>query len=160
MFDTHLENKVAIVTGANSDIGAAIARALAKQEVKVAVHYFPGAPERPGLLHTSLGTSAAEAIVQEIQANGGKATAFGADLLCPDSATKLFAEVEKQIEPIDLLINNAAHCEAPDTTLEIESGIIDRHFAVNVRAAVLLTQEMVKRRKQNRPLDGSVEYQH
>jgi 3-oxoacyl-[acyl-carrier protein] reductase len=44
-----------------------------------------------------------------------------------------------------VLVNNAAHCEGPDTITQISAGGIDRHLAVNTRAPVLLMQEYVRR---------------
>lgn len=43
--------------------------------------------------------------------------------------------------PIEILVNNAAHCESPDTILEVTAGGLDRHFAVNARAPALLVHE-------------------
>lgn len=63
-----------------------------------------------------------------------------------ESAVTLFDEVERHLGSVDVLINNAAHCEASDTLEQIDAGVIDRHFAVNMRSAVLLSQQFFKRR--------------
>ena len=57
----------------------------------------------------------------------------------------LFDRAEAAFERVDILVNNAAHCEMPDDILTTSAGSIDRYFAVNVRAAVLLIAEYVKR---------------
>ncbi|WP_304487880.1 glucose 1-dehydrogenase [Edaphobacter albus] len=84
-----LENKVALVTGAATGIGASIADALAQAGATVAVH----GNRRPA-------TETAQAI-------GAKAVAFQADLSSPEGAEKLFAEVKDKLGKIDILINNA-----------------------------------------------------
>ena len=48
---------------------------------------------------------------------------------------------------VDILVNNAAHCEAPDDILTTTAGSIDRHFEVNTRAAVLMIAEYVRRHR-------------
>lgn len=47
--------------------------------------------------------------------------------------------------PVDILVNNAAHCEVPDTIAEVTPESLDRHFGVNARAATLLIAEFVRR---------------
>lgn len=84
-----LDQKVALVTGAATGLGAAIAEALAQAGATVAVH----GNRRPA-------TETAEAI-------GPKATAFQADLSSTSGAEELFAGVKKKLGKIDILINNA-----------------------------------------------------
>lgn len=52
---------------------------------------------------------------------------------------------EKAFGDIDILVNNAAHCNYPDNVLDTTAEKIDRHFAVNTRAVVLIMQEFGKR---------------
>jgi len=84
-----LDQKVALVTGAATGIGASIAEALAQAGATVAVH----GNRRPA-------TETAEAI-------GEKAAAFQADLSKTTGAEQLFAEVKDKFGRIDILINNA-----------------------------------------------------
>jgi 2-deoxy-D-gluconate 3-dehydrogenase len=84
-----LDQKIALVTGAATGIGASIAEALAQVGATVAVH----GNRRPA-------TETAEAI-------GEKAAAFQADLSSPAGAEQLFAEVKERFGRIDILINNA-----------------------------------------------------
>jgi 3-oxoacyl-[acyl-carrier protein] reductase len=55
-----------------------------------------------------------------------------------------------------VLVNNAAHCETPDTITGISGGGIDRHFAVNTRAPVLLMREFVRRYEARNATFGSI----
>ncbi len=145
MIDTQLQHKVALVTGANAGIGAAIARALAAQGTAVAIHYLADVPLQAGVMHTALGQSAAQEVVECIEAKGGRAVALGGDLNDANLHAQLFDETQVLLGPVDILINNAAHCEDADTLSAIDAGVIDRHFAVNVRAATLLSQQLAWR---------------
>jgi 2-deoxy-D-gluconate 3-dehydrogenase len=101
-----LDGKVALVTGAATGLGAAIAAALAEAGAAVAVH----GNRRPG-------TETAAALT----ADGHNAAAFQADLSTTAGASTLFTAVEAHFGHIDILINNAGtiHREAAvDTTLE------------------------------------------
>jgi len=84
-----LDNKIALVTGAATGLGAAIATALAQAGATVAVH----GNRRPA-------TETAQAI-------GDKASAFQADLSSTTGAEELFAQVKEKFGRIDILINNA-----------------------------------------------------
>jgi 3-oxoacyl-[acyl-carrier protein] reductase len=57
------------------------------------------------------------------------AIALAADLAVPGAAASLFDEVEQRLGPVDVLVNNAAHCESPDTVDGLE-----RHYRVNAIA--------------------------
>jgi 3-oxoacyl-[acyl-carrier protein] reductase len=127
---TSLANKTALVTGASRGIGRATARALAAAGARVIVHYGNASGE-------------AESLVAEIRSSGGKADAVGVDLVAPDGAHKLAAEVRKLIgERLDILVANAGVATAAsieDQTVEE----FDRMFAVNVRAPFFLVQQLL-----------------
>src|SRR5215469_18650355 len=90
----NLQGKVALVTGASKGIGAGIARELASRGAAVAVNY-------------SGSKAAAEKLVTEIKAVGGKALAVQADLSNPDSIGPFVEKVARELGPIDVLVNNA-----------------------------------------------------
>jgi 3-oxoacyl-[acyl-carrier protein] reductase len=89
-----LESKVALVTGASRGIGRAIAEALASSGVSVAVNYLAQA-------------TAADQVVDAIQASGGRAIALQADVRSPQSVRAMVHRVEEVWGAVDILINNA-----------------------------------------------------
>jgi 3-oxoacyl-[acyl-carrier protein] reductase len=88
------ETKVALVTGASGVIGAAMAKALASAGFRVAVHYRQG-------------KESADEVVERIVAGGGEALAVEADLSREESVASMFDRVERQLGPLDYLVNNA-----------------------------------------------------
>jgi 3-oxoacyl-[acyl-carrier protein] reductase len=89
-----LERKVALVTGASKGIGAGIAKALASAGAAVVVNY---ASDRPG----------AEAVVNAITKDNGRAVAAQADVSKPADVARMFAEAERKFGTLDILVNNA-----------------------------------------------------
>jgi glucose 1-dehydrogenase len=89
-----LEGQSALVTGANSGIGKAVAIALANDGAKVVVNYVT----KPEL---------ADAVVEEIKANGGTAIALQADVSNEQQVQSMFQEMYKSFGTIDILVNNA-----------------------------------------------------
>jgi len=93
--DLELSGKVALVTGAGQGLGRAIGLAFAREGAHVAFHYHASA-------------AGAEAAAIEARALGVKALAVGADLREDDAVSAAVARVERELGPIDALVNNAA----------------------------------------------------
>ena len=170
MIDPRLENKVALVTGANHGIGVAIAKALATQGAKVFITFFRDTcryskeelqrAKARGIggdtLYRAMQQQSATPLLESIQAQGGIAMAHEADLANPDNIPLLFDLCESHLGGVDVLVNNHTHCvlETFDPSLVtdegggvqlITAGGIDAHLAVNTRAYALLMAEYFKR---------------
>ena len=89
-----LKGQSALVTGANSGIGKAVAIALANDGANVVVNYVTK-PE------------VAQQVVDEIKANGGTAIALAADVSKEDQVQEMFQAMYKEFGTIDILVNNA-----------------------------------------------------
>ena len=121
--------------------------------------------QKPGLpFFFSQQAKSADEVVQEIRNAGGKAASWECDLAIPKAVSALFDCAEDELGPVDVLVNNAAEYLAdtfiPESKLQdtdaalweggpwmatISSDSIDRHFAVNTRAAALLMAEFTRR---------------
>ena len=88
------EDKTVLVTGASRGIGAETARAFAHEGARVAVNYLQDADN-------------ARAVTDAIAAQGRKALAWAADVRDAEAVNAMVAEVESQLGPIDVLVNNA-----------------------------------------------------
>ena len=151
MIDTKLKEKTALITGANTGIGKAIALAFATQRTNIVIHYLgrkleieePFQPEYYGFR----GKEGALELADQIKRTGSQATIAEANLCLPEAIPGLFDEAEKAFGRVDILVNNAAHCEMPDDIFSATASNIERHFAVNTRATVLLISEFVRRHK-------------
>src|ERR1700740_371871 len=94
MKNGRLTGQVAVVTGASKGIGAAIARQLAAEGAAVVVNYASS-------------RTAADKIVGEITARGGRSIAVQADVAKKSEIDRLFAETQNAFGQPDILVNNA-----------------------------------------------------
>jgi NAD(P)-dependent dehydrogenase (short-subunit alcohol dehydrogenase family) len=124
--------RVMIVTGASRGIGATIARQAALSGYSVAVNY-----------HRS--TAAAEAVVAEILATGGRAVALCADVSQSEEAARLFAEVDRELGVLDVLVNNAGVIGAPTPIEAATRTHLAEVFAANVLSMFFCCREATLR---------------
>jgi glucose 1-dehydrogenase len=120
----------ALVTGASSGIGRAIAIALGEAGADVVVNYASGAEK-------------AEAIVQQITDNGARAMAIKADVSDETQVQSMFAEMQREFGTIDILVNNAGlQQDAPFHELTLAQW--NRVMGVNLTGQFLCSREAVK----------------
>ncbi|MCK1798870.1 SDR family oxidoreductase [Streptomyces sp. XM4193] len=144
MIDTRLHGRNVLVTGGSANIGAAISRAFAAQGARVAIHHLTEerpAPEGTRWGHLTPEAAGAEELAREL-ANGS--AAVSADLSVPRAPARLIAEATELLGPLDVLVNNAAHCESPDTVDSLTAESLERHYRVNVVAPALLIAEAAR----------------
>ena len=121
---------MALVTGAGRRIGAAIARDLARHGWAVAIHYRSSGGE-------------AQALVQEIEAAGGRAVALPCDLAREAEVETLVPRAAEALGPLTCLVNNASAFEMDKIdTATRESW--DRHIETNLRAPLVLSQAFAR----------------
>lgn len=170
MLNYNLNNKVALITGANHGIGAATAKALAADGVKVFITFYRTSPEdygvtynkakaakEPGMpLYHFLRTKDAQEVVASIVNEGGTATAWETDLTDSKNITLLFDKVKSEFGSVDILVNNAAEYRNNDAIDTITAEDIEKTYSVNVKATILLIAEFVKRHKKNKKEWGRI----
>jgi 3-oxoacyl-[acyl-carrier protein] reductase len=120
----------ALVTGASRGIGAAIARALARDGWPVGVNYRQDA-------------KGAEAVVKEITDAGGRAIALQGDVADPATADELFKKLEEELGPVLVLVNNAG-VRADGLSPQIDDDDWQKVIDTNLSAAFRLTRRALR----------------
>jgi 2-deoxy-D-gluconate 3-dehydrogenase len=126
LFDLHGRN--ALVTGANTGLGQAMAVALA------------GAGARIGLV----GRTAPTDTVSRIESLGGECVVVMADLSAHGAAERVVLEVSSQLGPIDVLVNNAGIIRRTDA-VEFSEKDWDDVLEVNLKVPFFLAQGVARR---------------
>ena len=124
-----LNNRVALVTGGSRGIGRAIAVSLAEAGASIAVNYRDKAAE-------------ARNVAETIRGAGGRAMAIGADVSLAAEVAAMMAAIERDLGPVDVLINNAG-IGLVRTVDDLTEDDFDRTIAVNLKSVFLCTQAVV-----------------
>jgi 3-oxoacyl-[acyl-carrier protein] reductase len=153
---------VAVVTGANHGIGAAIAMALASSGAGVVATYLRSAPSTgsgPDAYRDARAGDGSE-VIARIEAGGGKAIGVEIDLTAAASVQHLFDLAEAEFGPVDILVNNASAWLAdtfgdpgPDRIgrdlAPVTAEGIDEVFGVDSRASALMIAEFARRHREH-----------
>jgi NAD(P)-dependent dehydrogenase (short-subunit alcohol dehydrogenase family) len=128
---TGIRGRVALVTGAGRGIGRAIALALAAEGARVAL--------------SARTRSEIDEAARAIQAAGGEALAFEADLADRNVPAELAARVRRDLGPIDILVNNAGvgSSSNPKPVVDFDDDFWDLSVAVNMTAPYLLSKAVL-----------------
>ena len=124
-----LENRVALVSGASRGIGKAIALALAAEGAHLAVNYRQQ-------------HDAAEEVGAQIRKLGRRAIVIRADVSLAPAVDALVATVERELGPIEILVNNAGITQIKPFS-DLHESDWDEIIRVNLKSAFLLTQAVL-----------------
>ncbi len=133
-----------IITGASRGIGAATALMAADKGYGVCVNYRTG-------------SSAAEQVVAQIIAAGGRAIAVGADVAKEKDVAGMFDQASDKLGPVGALVNNAGILETQSSFSEIGVERFRRILETNVIGAFICAREAVRRMsRSNGGIGGSI----
>ena len=128
--ETNLDGQRALVTGANSGIGEAIARGLAEAGAAVVVNYVTG-------------DDRAQAVVEEIEAAGGRAIAVRADVSDEREVQSMFGQAIDAFGSLDIVVNNAGlQADAPLHEMSLTQW--QRVIGVNLTGQFLCAREAIR----------------
>jgi 3-oxoacyl-[acyl-carrier protein] reductase len=124
-----LQNRIALVTGASRGIGRAIAIALAAAGADVAVNYRKE-------------QAAADEVCVEIRGLGRRAAPLQADVSLALEVDRLVSAVERDLGPVEILVNNAGITQLKHFA-ELGEADWDEILRVNLKSAFLMTQRVL-----------------
>ncbi|MFI5952581.1 SDR family oxidoreductase [Cryptosporangium sp. NPDC051539] len=122
---------VAIVTGGSRGIGRSVATTLASQGAAVVVSYAGR-------------TDAANEVVEEITASGGRAVAVQGDIADETAVAALFDTAEKEFGGVDVVVNAAGRM-ALSTVVDLDLDDLDAMHRTNIRGAFVVAREAARR---------------
>ncbi|HMG73246.1 MAG TPA: SDR family NAD(P)-dependent oxidoreductase [Pyrinomonadaceae bacterium] len=132
-----LTNRVALLTGASSGIGAATAELLAELGARVAIGYYQN-------------EAGAEEVRARIASAGGSAITIRADVRKLDQILPLVTQAVTELGPIDILVNNAGSLIERQKIAEMTTQRWDEVMDLNLKSAMLCSQalapSMIERR--------------
>jgi NAD(P)-dependent dehydrogenase (short-subunit alcohol dehydrogenase family) len=121
-----------LITGGGRGIGAAIAIAAARAGYDVAFSYKSDSKR-------------AEAVVADIKSIGRKAFALQSDVAREDEVVALFARVDKELGPLNALVNNAGITGRAARVQDVDAATVNEVMAANVTGSFICAREAVKR---------------
>ncbi len=137
-----LKDKIAVVTGGSSGIGQAIAIRLGQEGVNVAVNYV-GRPEGAEATKDAI-EGGIERCMREVEDAGARALLVEADVSSEDEVEAMFSMVEKDLGPVDFLVNNAG-IQISSGSDSLDPKAFDRVLSVNLRGSFLCAQQTIRR---------------
>ncbi|UXH46127.1 SDR family oxidoreductase [Rossellomorea vietnamensis] len=124
-----LADKVAVITGAATGIGAATAKVFAQEGATVVC--------------ADVNEEEMNKTVDEIKSEGGNAMAFQLDVSSEESVTSFAEEIKKKFGVIDVLFNNAGVDEQGGKVHEYPVELFDRIIAVDLRGTFLCSKYLI-----------------
>lgn len=127
-----LEGRKALITGADSGIGAAVAIAFAREGADVALSYLPAEEED------------AQHVKKVIEETGRKAVLLPGDLSEKDFCTQVVEDAVRELGGLDALVNNAGKQIALDDLAELDDEQWTTTYEVNIHAIFRITKAALK----------------
>lgn len=125
-----LQGKTALVTGASTGIGAAVAIAFGARGMRVAVHYNQSA-------------GPAQAVVDTIVKARGDAFALQGDVRNAADIVRVVRETTARLGSIDVLVNNAGSLVKRVPIAEFDDALFDEVMHINARSMLAFCREVV-----------------
>lgn len=123
-----LEGRKALITGADSGIGRAVAIAYAREGADVAITYLPAEQED------------ASEVIKLVEAEGRKAVAIPGDLSDESFCNELVKKATDELGGLDILVNNAGKQVYVDDIVQLETAQLEKTFRVNIFAMFWLVK--------------------
>ncbi len=125
-------DKVMVVTGGSRGIGACVARQAAAQGYSVALSYLTNKQQ-------------ADAVVESIIDNGGRAIALQANVAIEHQLIDLFEQVDNNLGPVTALVNNVGILEQQMPVETMDAARLNRVFSTNIIGSFICAREAIKR---------------
>jgi 3-oxoacyl-[acyl-carrier protein] reductase len=129
-----LAGRAALITGGSRGIGAAVAKAFAREGAQIAFTYHEGADEAHGHL------GAASEVVAEVERLGSVALAIAADASSAEDALRAVQETVERYGRINILVNNAGAIGEEVTVQDMPVEEWDRLIGTDLRGVFLATK--------------------
>ena len=126
---SRLEGRVALITGADSGIGKAVAIAMAREGADVVISYLGGVEDADAADTARWVTDA-----------GRRALTVDGDIRSPDTCTALVEHAVSELGHVDILVNNAAWQDSGDRIEDVTTEEWRRIFATNIEAMFHLSK--------------------
>lgn len=121
-----LKDKVAIITGAGSGIGAATARLFAREDARVTL--------------ADLRLEGIESVARDIEAAGGEALPMQTDVRSVEQVHKMVQETVERFGKLDILVNNAGVRASRSTVVDLTEEEFDQTLAVDLKGVWLCSK--------------------
>ena len=133
-----MKGRVALITGAGRGIGRAIALGFSREGARVVA--------------TSRSEAELQSLADQIRVEGGTAVCFPADLLAPETPSRLVQETEKAFGKLDILVNNAGigSSAGPAPVVRFDDELWNRTLALNLTVPYLLSKAALPGMLRNR----------
>jgi NAD(P)-dependent dehydrogenase (short-subunit alcohol dehydrogenase family) len=137
-----VKGKTAVVTGGASGIGAACARLLAAEGARVAI--------------TDIDDKHGKHVIEEITGKGGTAIYYHLDVTSEKDIATTLADIFKQLQKIDIVVNSAGIAGSPLATHETDVAVWNKVVDINAKGTFMVNKYALPYMLKNQPEGGSV----